>query len=297
MLSDLDLFFGDSNTAEARVYARITGDEQPRGCHLAGRVIGPMCEYSRTLSATIPFLARRPTAETDASLLAEAIVPDPCFWSQELPFLYWAEVELRRGGEVLEAESRTFSIRPLGVRKARLLWESRPWVLRAADCRAQPGQELAAWRAADLAMLVDDASEELCREASRLGVILVAEIGEGRDDIADELRRLARWPAVAMAVVPAGQSFDADVRGRVPNLLLAERFPADQPPTTSPWADLVICEHADADAIAAQMPLIGRPVIAQRPAGWRDDLAEARRACDHLQRDLAARGDFAGYII
>ena len=33
-----------------------------------------------------------------ASLLAEAIVPEPCFWTPEMPHLYQAEVQLRRGG-------------------------------------------------------------------------------------------------------------------------------------------------------------------------------------------------------
>lgn len=297
MLSGLEVFFGDANNAEARVYAQSGTEPLPANCKLTGRVVGPTCEYSRTLSAAIPLIARRAAAEEAGWLLAEAVMPDPCFWSQELPFLYRAEIELRRGDELLATEHRMFGIRPLGIRKGRLCWESRPWVLRAGDCRELPEQELTAWRAADLAMLVQDPGDDLCRQASELGTVLIAEVSERSERIEKELRRLARWPAVAMALLDRGESFDRGMRSAARNLILAARFSEVEPGAAPAWADLFVFEHGDADAIAAQSSAISLPVVAHRPAGWRDDLSETRRECDYLQRDLAGRGNFAGYIV
>ncbi|HQU42328.1 MAG: hypothetical protein B7Z73_08345 [Planctomycetia bacterium 21-64-5] len=298
MLSDLDIFFGDANHAEARVYARLAGTDLPPGCTLIGRVVGPTCAYSQTLRATIPFAPRRPPAAVGASpLLAEAIVPDPCFWSQELPFLYAAEIELRCGGELRASVTRSVGIRPLGVRQRRLVWESRPWVVRAAEVREVPERPISQWRAADLAMWLEEPADETCRQASQLGVVLIADLTERPAQVADELRRLARWPAVAVAVLASGQPLEADVRNTARNLLLAERRGPEADFAPSPWADVVICEGASADAIAAQAGKINLPVVARRAAGWRDDPADVRRECDRLQRDLAGQGDFAGYVV
>src|SRR3954471_17984228 len=90
----LELFFGDANPAETRVYARCAtgslkaGQQRPQ---ITGILTGPFCEYAQTLAATIPFVDAGP----GKSSLAQAIVPDPCFWTPELPYLYRAHLELR----------------------------------------------------------------------------------------------------------------------------------------------------------------------------------------------------------
>src|SRR6516225_4867325 len=84
------LFFGEANEAEARVYARLPSAVPLDGYQLTGRLIGPECCFAKTLPATIPFVDRGP----GNGLLTEAIVPDPCFWTPELPFLYRAIVEV-----------------------------------------------------------------------------------------------------------------------------------------------------------------------------------------------------------
>ena len=92
----LELFFGDASDAVARVYARLPCDETTTGSQLTGELIGPECRFAQTLSARIPFQDRGP----GESLLAEAVVPDPCFWTPELPMLYKARIE-RKGPEVV----------------------------------------------------------------------------------------------------------------------------------------------------------------------------------------------------
>lgn len=298
MLEDLEIFFGDVNNALARVYARLPNVGLPADCALAGRVVGPTCEYSRTLPATVPFMKqRRAGAAEGGPLLIEAMVPDPCFWSQDLPFLYRAEVELRCGDHVLAAIDRAFGIRPLGARGRVLIWEGRTWVARAADCQELPERPLADWRAADLAMLVQQPSDALCEEATRLGVVVFADLTAEEHGLAETLERLAHWPAVAAALLEADVPFDANLRSAARNLLLAEHreTASDGPP--SAWADLVLCEAASAGEIARLASGVTIPVLARRAAGWCDDPREARRHCDTLQRDLAGLAEFAGYVV
>ncbi|HET6879167.1 MAG TPA: hypothetical protein VFI31_03365 [Pirellulales bacterium] len=299
MFETLDIFFGDANNAEARVYARLEAVALPAGCRLTGHVVGPTCEYSRTLPAKVPFAMKRNQGPDDEAkpLLVEAIVPDPCFWSQELPFIYRAEIELRVSGELLAAAERTFGIRPLGARGRRLVWEGRPWMLRAADAHELPERSPAEWRTADLAMLVEGPGDDLCREASRLGAVLIADLTGAPERLDEELRRLSRWPAVILAILDAEQQLGENHRAAARNLLLAQRLTADSDSSPVLWASLLVCEEGLADAMWRHSSDVTLPIVVQRPGGWCDGLDEARRQCDLLQRDLAGRGDFAGLLI
>ncbi len=295
-MGELEIFFGEANNAAARVYARWIEEALPEHCQWAGRVVGPTCAYSQTLSATIPLRRKSPAAaqrtagDSTGAALAEAVVPDPCFWTTELPFLYRVEVELRRGREVVASAERPLGIRRLGADRRRLLFESRGWVARGVDVREVPETPLAEWRAADLAMIVDAPDDALCEAASRLGVLLIAELPESEPSLAAELRRLARWPAVAMALLPERAELDAASRRAAKNLLVGQRVQQTK-------IDVVVCEDLAADDIAALAAEVEVPVLAQRRAGWCDDLAQARHACDLLQRDLAGSGEFAGFLV
>lgn len=299
MLDQLEIFFGDANNAEARVYARMASEGLPPASVLTGRVVGPTCEYSHTLSATIPFAARRAAMLADdvPPLLAEAIVPDPCFWSSELPFLYQAHVELRDGNEVSASEERFFGIRSLGAFRRRLIFEGRPWVPRAVQSQQLPEMPLTAWREADLAMYVDKPSEDLLSSSSRLGVVMIVEAWGDRKTLIEQLRWLARWPAVSIAVLRAEQPLDRSIRQHAPNLLLAAYYGVGDTVFVPSWADLIVCEDTSAQELAERTRDLSSPVLALRSTGWRDELTDARRECDRLQRDLAGRGEFAGYVV
>lgn len=307
---ELEVFFGDANNAEARIYARLPSDAAPAGAKLAGRVVGPQCAYASTLSAAIRMNPKRSQAEAAganvgwgaapraicADLLAEAIVPDPCFWSPELPFLYRVEVELHQGSDLLASTTHTLGIRPLGVRGRKLLLEGKPWVIRGVEQSALPPAELRQWRAADLAMVVESPNDELCAEASRLGVWLLARAGGDTDRLAAELHRLAPWPCVAMVVVEADAELPEAVARGARNVLLAQHFGPGAAIAPAAWAETIVCEDSDPALIASRSAGATLPVVAQQAGRWHDDLAAARRACDELQRALAGQGEFAGYL-
>jgi hypothetical protein len=285
----VELFFGEGHDAIAHVYARLRGTAPEAELQLSGRLTGPSCLYAETLPATFSFVDRGP----GNSLLAEALVPEPCFWTPDMPHAYRAILELRRQGTVVAAAERILGLRTLGSSGRKLIYDGKRWVLRGV-CRDElPALPLASWREADAAMVVRNPDNALCQEASRIGVLIVAQL-----DTADagEIRRLSRWPAVGIVTFPPQPTID--LKGLAHNLLLAERFEAGRPVVPSPWAELTICVANTREELANLITGCSLPVIATRIAG--EPLATVvagRTLCDRLQRDLAGPVDVSGYIV
>lgn len=285
----LEIFFGATSEAVCRVYARLenTGsDEQPK---LTGTLSGPTCQYAETLPATYSFVDRGP----GQSLLAEAVVPDPCFWTPAMPHLYRAKVQLRQADKVLGQVERTFGIRPLGASGRKLIYAGKSWVLRGVAADELPRVDWARWHDAETAMLAHDPDDALCETASRVGVLVVADLDE--PDI-HEIRRLSRWPAVGVISWPGSQTPD-HLQGLGHNAIWAQRFAAGEPVAPAPWADAAICELPKSEPTPSGFADCPIPLIAIRPAGKLESVATGRAACDRLQRDLAHHGQFAGYIV
>ena len=312
-MNQLDVFFGDFSDAIAKIYVRAAGP-QFAGATLSGVVRGPACEFAKTLmyDATLVSLG-----EGD-SLLSVATLPDPCPWTPELPMLYEVSVQVAdEQGNVIVEGKHSLGLRPLGARGSDLFLSGRRTVIRGVcdssldESRQADAESVDSWRDASAAMYVCNPTDGLCAAASRRGVLLIAAI-EADEDLETRLRRLARWPAVAIVALRADAlTTDTDVdkalRQAAPNLLFAERREAGCAADggehrVASWADMVIYEgdftEKGAADIGAMKPDREVPVLAIRSEANRfTSVAEARVACDALQRDLAPHGDFAGYIV
>ncbi len=306
--AQLEIFFGQASDAEARVYARLPGAEFA-GCRIAGRLLGPECRFAQTLPATIPFRDRGP----GAAPLAEAIVPDPCFWTPDLPFLYRAQLEIHGAGPEIEKIERPFGIRRLGCRRRSLYLDAKRWVARGAIRERASIADLAAARAASAVLYVPQADDAFCLEASRIGVPLIVEV-PARQSLLSEIRRLARWPAVFIAVLDSESPVDEGIDTAARNLLLAARF--DDAPAAPAWAKVLVRSPQALAEFAGQRspsPRMGegrgeglspgsthpppdRPLIILGNDSPASSIATARAACDVMQRDFAPVGDFAGYL-
>jgi hypothetical protein len=284
----LELFFGESSDAQARVYARLRGGEPFDGLTLRGNLTGPSCVYAETLPARVALADQGP----GASLLAAAVVPEPCFWTPAMPQLYLAAVELRRGDVVLARAERPFGLRTLGAAGRNLIYDGKRWVLRGLYRDAAGPTGLNEWHKADTAMVVASPDDRLCREASRVGVLIVAELDTAEPG---EIRRLSRHPAVGMVSLPADAAVDLGGWGH--NMLLAARVVKDESSSAPEWADIAIVDAKN--NIDEAIRIAKLPVIAvRRDVEPLTTIAGGRTHCDRLQRDLAGRGaDFAGYIV
>jgi beta-galactosidase/beta-glucuronidase len=111
MSSDIEIVVGDVTDVEARVIARYHGSSD--GVVLRGTLRGPFCERGRTLPAELMF---RDVSNADR-VQAEALVPDPCMWTPEMPHLYQANVEARQGEQLIAEYHGTIGLRRLAPRR------------------------------------------------------------------------------------------------------------------------------------------------------------------------------------
>ena len=287
----INLFYGGLSQNAARIYAQVNSLPGGAEWSFRGTVRGPRNTLGHTLPASFSFrdLGAGP------SLLAEALVTEPCFWSAKLPALYDVSLELCYRGEVQQTVTQAHGIRFLGAFGRNLILEGERWVLRGVSSSSTRAEALDVWRECSAAMVVGEPSDELCRRASAEGVWLVASLEEsGQTD--KLLRRLRTWAAVAVVILPGEVVAPAELRRIAPNILFAQRWNRANVQLAS-WADLVFAdvdEPAAFAAVARQCPL---PLVAVRRLREGCDLAAARRACDVLQRDLAPGSDCAGYVV
>jgi hypothetical protein len=304
----LNVFFGHASNAEARVYAQWQPDgsteavDSPEAVDLAefsiaGTIVGPHSKHAHTLSATIPF---RYHASGNMPL-AEAVVPDPCFWTPEYPYTYKVNIEVLQHGEVIHHEERLLGIRPLGARGKSFYLDSRRWVLRGGFSNAMQAKELADWRDAELAPVVSYSEDaEYLAAASELGVLLVGHLVGESEETLPRLERLGHWPAVGMVLIDTPIDEAALLAQWPHNLLLGQRLRVDetmQEFQPAAWADFVVGDVMDPALFAAQTKAVELPVIACRQIGSERNVGAVRTACERLQQDLAPYGDFAGYLV
>ncbi|WP_254513087.1 hypothetical protein [Anatilimnocola floriformis] len=284
---DPDVFHGELTVNRAQVFVRAPRSAELADCTLHGYVHGPRCEFSHTLPAkyVLTDLGAGPT------LLARTTITDPCYWTSDLPHLYDVHIELRRGSEVLASEKRQIGLRGIGAKSSgELVRESKVWVPRGVAIDLLPELNLVDHlRSEALVGLCSSPSLDLLNEASRRGACLIVAVSADRSDFHEALRSLARWPAVMMAIVH-GETLDSSLRQVAPNLLLAQQIPPGdatigyQP---APWAHCIVVDEA------GPFPKLPLPVLALRIAAE----SAGRSDCDQLQRDLAPRGQFAGYLV
>jgi Glycosyl hydrolases family 2 len=291
-LDQLDVFYGELTVNRACVYARLPRPDGGELWSLTGQVRGPRCLHAQTLPVSAKLVDQGP----GPTLLARAILPDPCFWWPDLPAIYDVTIELRQGTEVVASARRELGLRSLGIRGRNLVLNGKPWVLRGVSTYATTERLPRAWHEASAAYVCEDSDLEPLAEASQWGALSVVHFDQPADQATRRLRELARHPGVAIAVVLGQLPADFRKSQVAPNLLLADHIGLDNVFTVEPWADLLFVtadgpDHLH-DAVAAEKPVVITRYL-EPPVG----LGEARAACDTLQRDLAPLGQFAGYIV
>ncbi len=297
----IELFHGRLNPASAHVYAQLTGPEASGGYALSGFIRGPQCLFSTTLPATLKFTDAGP----GESLLANVIVPDPCFWTPTVPALYEVQLQLRQGDKVVAEAQRNFGLQAIAPRGRFFYEQGKRFVLRgvaatnAFDLTAANSPDLLPWRDAGAALLAVNPTNALCEEASRVGVLLVACIS-AKQNLVEEVRRLAQFAAVTLIAIRGAPTIDKTLRIAAKNTMLARWLKATDDETLASDADALVVEvRAEAVTAGAVLTALNLPVIVwQQGAEHRpQELPAARAAADALQAALASRGDFAGYFV
>lgn len=301
------VFYDDAGEASARIYAlaaptvdgRLLTVDELAECRLECRVEGPKCRYSTTLPTRVKLTHRGVTNWGDLpAVMAEADLPDPCHWSPELPFLYRVIGELRLGEQVIAEIDQTFGIRPISVVRNRIKFQGKTWVPRIVrKWIVDPIASLEQWHESATVMSAIEPSDELCNEASAVGVFLFAGVrhGDGFDSPAS-LRRLSRYPAVAIALIESEAPLLAAIRESARNTLLSS-WQVNVPDSQVVDATDVFIGTTFNSGSEGNLWSSNRPIFAFSELKKKRSLEDARSACDSLQSRLAGKLDPAGYIV
>ena len=283
MASDppLDCILGRCDSLRAEVFFR---GELPPGVTagetaLTGTLSGPDCRHAITLPVTaklaaVPGSPAEPAAAAASSVVTRAILTEPSFWTPELPGLYRLEARLVAAGREVATWQRPLGLRRLGVRGRSLWLDGRRYVPRGIVAPAER-IDLAAFRAASLAAVVADPSEDFLARADTEGVAVLGLVADSagrpldREPAAAAIVRWAWHPAVFAAVVPRGAAAEeiaVATRGRRGTLLVAGEVDGTLPPPITPAGiDLLVVTlpagevpHAAWRTEPSSVPLVAR---------------------------------------
>jgi len=311
---------GRADEARAEVWLRCPPPagvaDSADALEVTGTLSGPRSATAATLPATYA-LVDQGTSPGRAPL-ARCVCTEPSYWTPDVPSLYEATVELRRGGRVVAAGRRWVGLRRAGVRQGSIRLDGFRFVPRALGCDADP-RALEGLRAASCQALVgwNDLSEALSEAADRTGVGIVvlvppeALLAEAEEGIATRLESLAAHPSTLLVVLgedEAGRAAGvAALLGRARgSMLLGLESTGAMPPPACPGFDLRVARlgpgavpHDGWRRSDDGLPRLARETV---PA---DGVGPCVRAdCDALQARLAAWSnaggapvDWAGYLV
>lgn len=302
----IDILHGHLTPHAAIVYARVAGIPGGKQWSLAGQIRGPQCRHARTLPTTHALTDLGPGEQ----LMAEVNIPDPCFWSPDLPALYHLTLELRHENAVVQSVDLEIGLRFLGTKGNSLFLEGKRWVLRAIHQDAVRETPLEEWREAGAAMVVDHLREELFCETSREGVMVVATVVGARSgrvfldleandsrQVTPDLRRVSQYASAGFLIAEDQNETAFNLKSLFPNTILVLTGDVVRSSVSAPWPAATILDVNKVGLEKVGELARSRAIIALRRIPGVRSFAEARAACDLLQRDLAPYGDCAGYIV
>lgn len=280
----LDLFTGEVNENIAHVYARLPRTHTNQ--KITGRIRGPFNQFAQTLPANASFRDLGP----GDTVLARAVVTDPCTWSPDSPALYQVKIETDvQSKQILNVVygSELFGIRRFSAQGQDLSLDGKRWVVRGI-ANLEQACEFTEWREHAAVRVMSGFDNRWAANAAKSGVAVIVELDHAQ---AEELQFIANFPCVMIVIM--SEPPPENVKTLVPNLLLAQRVPPEQTPAV--WADVawvaINKEFPSTDLLHWNIP-----VVIER-SGHYSSISEARTACDQLQADLAPLGQFAGYVV
>ena len=292
-------FFGNVTAVAADLYVRVHGKQLTGGI-----VSGPRSAYARTLEASVPLVP----IDTSQGLWW-AKLEEPCFWTPRQPYLYTARLESCDDRRQNETMTVTLGVPVLVPKQRSLESAGKNWVLRAMRGTVAAQELLPACHATGTSLFVDSPDNELCQSASVVGVQLVADLTAiSPSEVECQLRHVARWPAVGIAVLPKAAELDPLTRRETAHVIRGQAWRGNSPETPRDWAQLLIVDRenlaAARVAVVAESPGI---IVRQRldddraATGAETQVARGRKACDSLQAELAgwlAGGrELVGYVV
>ncbi len=195
--------------AHILVMASWKAEEQaaPESVRLEGMVVGPLCEYSDTLTSRFelkPTAAHFGRALQPSHLMASARIFEPCFWEPAHPFCYEIQLELHGIDRLLDMRRIVSGIRHLAVARRELLLNGQEVFLNGVRHGPEATiEELEAWHEVECSAFLVVAREDLCARTDRWGPMVLHILPRTKEEARDHVIKLRNHPSVLIWVVPA----------------------------------------------------------------------------------------------
>jgi hypothetical protein len=289
-LDNLQVFYREATAVRTEVVAYLA-DAGTSGLELRGEIEGPLASHAKTLPLRMAFEAGRVGG---TAVMSTVVLTETCFWEPGVPHWYNARVSLCRGDEVIGQCERMVGVRPLAVTPDGLRMNGGPHPLHAVSAAGISDEVRGLCLAGNMAIAVDELSEGELVMASECGLPLVVPVSGTASDVIAELRWLAQWPAVVLAIVDSTEQLPESLQLECPNMLLAENAVKGRP--VADWAQLAIVASAR-DIEASQLSV---PTITRRSDQAGGTLSERIAAAENFDPEEAARangGQVVGCIV
>lgn len=284
LCQELELLIEPAGDIKASVYL-LDRTESGRQI-INGTLRGPRCATAKTLPATLKILPTKPP---------EGIVPDPCYWSPTLPMLYDLSFDSQEPNGEVVSYKHSLGLRRLEANDQNLLLNRERIVLRGGAMNGSTINLLPEAHEQEVALIACNPSIETVQHASQLGVFIIADLREVKENLQTTLRQLAIEPAVAAVII----NDYSELNERLPHgLLLAQAVgPNDGASTIEPWANLVIVELNENETPGSDLASCDKPMVAVQRNNSNIAIENIRSECDKLQARLAPEFSLAGYFV
>jgi len=97
---------------EAEIHIKIHVESLGVTTQARGKLVGPRCAYASTVEIAYPLreISRACDPAEVAHITLRAIIPEPCLWDPQSPFLYRCVVELLEDGQICDERSADYGL-------------------------------------------------------------------------------------------------------------------------------------------------------------------------------------------
>jgi hypothetical protein len=236
-IKNMGIMNGRLTPTEAHLHVFVYPEFLYSSTLVRGRVVGPSCAYSSTVE--VAYDLRETSREYESTGIphigVQAIIPEPCLWDPESPFLYRIIVELWQKGDLCEQQSLSHAFHESQLGPKGLRWNGRPFLIRGRAVKSWPEETRSLHEAGFNTLLVPVSEPRWWLEGDRLGFLIL-----GRITVPEDVRRIPdvkEHPSALGWVLNAGLLNHEIIRAIGPSFLAGARdlligLELEQAPTT-----------------------------------------------------------------
>jgi hypothetical protein len=108
-IKDMSMHIARLTPTEAEIHITVSPESLSYTTEVRGRFVGPRCTHAATIEIAYPLREQARDSNTPLIVL-RTVVPEPCLWDAESPFVYRCEVELWQDGQLCDRKATDYGL-------------------------------------------------------------------------------------------------------------------------------------------------------------------------------------------